>query len=313
MTPGIEEHVAHLLDKVKSAVVSCEMHRHAAAYGDTGRYVATGLIIDKKRGIVLTNRHVASILVLGDYYVTFLNGRQVQAHYIYDDPTRDFAFLYVDPKDLPEDVPDLEIYNEDLNLNETVLLLGNNQARGFSMQYGIVSDKYESKGVMIPMQAYRLSLNAAGGSSGSGIFDMEGRVRALMCAGETEQTHAFVIPIKYISDALRYVERGEIPPRQECGALFRYYPMDKVVRFDHMDPEVSRDYVIKYPDCFNKAIMVSVVLDGTPAEEKLMTGDVIHMINGKVVGPSIYDLQTIQDNWDLRKSCIYTVYRGENL
>ena len=312
MTPGIEQHVAGLVDKLKSAVVSCEMRVEVSAYEGTGRYQATGLVIDRRKGLILTNRHVASSIEIAQYYVTFINGRQVKAKFVYNDPTHDFAFLMVDPIELPEDVPELILYDKDFDLNETVLMLGNNAGRGFSMQYGIVSDKYAAKG-RISTQVYVISLNAAGGSSGSGVFDMEGRVRALLFAGPEQPTHAFTIPIKYILDALEYLDQAEMPPRHEPGLVLKYYPMDKVVRFDHMDPSVSREYAKKYPDCFNKGIMISGIMPGSDASGKLLSGDIIHSINGKEVGPSIYDVQKIQNEFPVGKPCMYTVYRGGKL
>ncbi|KAJ1931937.1 hypothetical protein FBU59_006541, partial [Linderina macrospora] len=60
---------------------------------------ASGFVVDKERGIILTNRHVACAgPFVGE--AVFQNREQVNVHTIYRDPIHDFGFLRYSPSDV---------------------------------------------------------------------------------------------------------------------------------------------------------------------------------------------------------------------
>ncbi|KAJ7570144.1 hypothetical protein O6H91_01G108300 [Diphasiastrum complanatum] len=61
-----------------------------------GSGYATGFIVDKKRGIILTNRHVVKPGPIVAEAV-FLNREEIPVHPLYRDPVHDFGFLHFDP------------------------------------------------------------------------------------------------------------------------------------------------------------------------------------------------------------------------
>jgi S1-C subfamily serine protease len=57
---------------------------------------ATGFVVDAKRGIILTNRHVVQPGPV-DAEAVFLNHERVDVEAIYRDPVHDFGFFRYDP------------------------------------------------------------------------------------------------------------------------------------------------------------------------------------------------------------------------
>ena len=60
---------------------------------------ATGFVIDAKRGLILTNRHVVTPGPV-TAQATFLNREEVQLYPVYRDPVHDFGIYRYDPAKL---------------------------------------------------------------------------------------------------------------------------------------------------------------------------------------------------------------------
>ena len=56
-----------------------------AAYGDAGRGIGTGFIVDKKLGLIVTNQHVCGANGVANYFITFDTGQQIEAKLLYYD------------------------------------------------------------------------------------------------------------------------------------------------------------------------------------------------------------------------------------
>jgi S1-C subfamily serine protease len=88
------------LDKVVTATVAIKFStvRHfdteRAGYG-----VATGFVVDKKRGLILTNRHVVRPGPVTAEAI-FLNHEEVSLYPVYRDPVHDFGFYRFNPEDV---------------------------------------------------------------------------------------------------------------------------------------------------------------------------------------------------------------------
>ena len=72
--------------------------------GTPGSRVATGLVVDKKRGLILTNRHVVTLGPITANAV-FSNKKTVDVTPVYRDPVHDFGFFKYNPQDL--DYPEI--------------------------------------------------------------------------------------------------------------------------------------------------------------------------------------------------------------
>ncbi|WP_444995536.1 S1 family peptidase [Aliikangiella sp. IMCC44359] len=60
---------------------------------------ATGFVVDAKRGIILTNRHVVNPGPITAEAI-FSNNEEIELRPIYRDPVHDFGFFQYNPKDL---------------------------------------------------------------------------------------------------------------------------------------------------------------------------------------------------------------------
>ena len=280
---------------LQSAVVKCESNISDTPYGRTGKTQGTGLILNAQEGIILTNAHIANGNYVAQYDVTLFAGQQLKAKLLYSDPQHDFAFLKVEPKELEgQNIATIEIDASLLHEYEAVFMLGNNEAQGFTVQEGSVATVYYAGNDFFSAQSYNISLNSTGGSSGSGIFDKNQKLRALNFAGS--KTYAMALYIGYINDAYQMLLKGQKPKRQSIGTSFFYYSNNDAVRFDKMPQAYSAAYVEKYPNAHNKSIRVNVVMPDSDAYGKLQTGDMIVAINGKEIGPDLYQLHKIQNS-----------------
>lgn len=85
-----------VLNRSIRAVVSIKAsHVRSFDTDNSGAYTATGFIVDSKRGLVLTNRHVVSpgpVVAQAMLY----NYEEVELHAVYRDPVHDFGFMRFD-------------------------------------------------------------------------------------------------------------------------------------------------------------------------------------------------------------------------
>lgn len=273
-------------------IVSIEIRTAEAAYSNPGTSFGTGSILDKEKGIILTNAHVATPDGIIDHYdITLHDGSVCKANLIYFDPWHDFALLQTDPNNLKSIPKSLTTLRQGVQLGEPVLIIGKNENKHFSMQTGTVANPHETT-EQLPGECFRISLNAQGGASGSPIINTKGQVIGLLYASNGT-TSAFALPIDYALDALDAIIKGEKPKRFGTGAIFQLTTLEDLVRYDNLDLQTMTKYTQKFPNAFNRGITVKGVLAQSPAQTLLEAGDLILKVNNHDVGPSLYHLDKI--------------------
>jgi S1-C subfamily serine protease len=287
-----EEFSEKAIEISKKGVVSIKGRSNHSAYDFSGEYFGTGFLVDKKQGIIATNRHIVKPGTVVNYEVKFFNGHEIEASLIYYDPWQDFAFIKVNPAELYEEVAELKLADKEAFLNQSVFMIGNNQGQDFSMQTGRISSLYEQSG-SFPTQSLRISLNAKGGSSGSPVFNKSGDVIAINHSGD--DVSAIALPSKYLIDSLKYIKEGAQPKRFHFGAITDFYSIDKAIKYDNFPREKAKGYASKYVSSFNKTLRVEFVLHDSPAEGKIFPGDIIWEVNGQEIGPRLYLLDKIMN------------------
>ncbi|MGL5719590.1 MAG: S1C family serine protease [Alphaproteobacteria bacterium] len=281
----------NVVEKARSSVVSITSKLLYAAYGSPGEICGSGFLVDQKRGIILTNRHVVGAPAIGSFEVTFYNGRRVEAHLLYYDPWQDFAFLKIDPKHLTHDIQALPLHPKGAVRGSSVFILGQNAGQSFSLQTGHISTLYDASGVF-PTQSIRISLNTRGGGSGSPLCDEKGRVVGLIHSSDMD-SFGFAIPIEFVWDAFEDLKKASLPVRRGTGALVAYKSIDELARVFKFSPEFVADYYKKYPDSLGKLLVVQSIFQDSPAHEILFPGDVILAVDGEEVGPSFYKMDAL--------------------
>lgn len=272
-----------MIEERKLAVISIKTRETTVAYGVPQTSVGTGFIADKEKGIVITNRHIASVNNLSTYEATFYNGRIADLKLIWNDPINDFAFLQVEPNKIPSNVPALT-YSREAKIGQDVFMIGNNEANGHSVQSGTVNDLFNFIVTSGPQQVLSISLNSKGGSSGSPVFNDDGQVIGLNFA--SSDTTASSVPISYVQDALNDICINKIPERFFVGAIFNTINLDLAQDYYQYKNQNMQEHLDAIPGARNRILTIDSLLP-TP-EQSLEVGDIIEKINEKIVGPDHY-------------------------
>ena len=88
------------LERIASGVVAIQVDEVRAFDTEWNTSAqATGFVVDAKRGLILTNRHVVTPGPVTSQ-ATFLNREEVQLYPVYRDPVHDFGLYHYDPQKL---------------------------------------------------------------------------------------------------------------------------------------------------------------------------------------------------------------------
>ncbi|WP_339052497.1 serine protease [Candidatus Lariskella endosymbiont of Epinotia ramella] len=91
------------MEHLNKAIVTIRSILHGSIYGaQSAIATAKGFILDKKNGLLLTNKHIANKTLIQDLYVTFFNNHHVASSLLYNDPEHDFAIIQVAAYEVPE-------------------------------------------------------------------------------------------------------------------------------------------------------------------------------------------------------------------
>lgn len=285
--------MVNMLNKLNQSVVNIETTIIHSAYKNVGITNGTGFLINKEKGLFLTNAHVISSGSVCRYTIRFADGKEAKARLRYYDPWQDFAFLEVNPADIPEQTTAIKLKPRGVIENEEVFIIGNNGGKEYSFLSGRIANRFESMGYF-PNQSFRITLNNAPGSSGSPVLNMEGEVIGIIHSGN-EASSAFALPMEYVVDSLQEIIANRVPVRKHIGALVEYAPLDKMEKFLKLPNEVSEAYVKQHPHAKRKVLKVGTVLQGSPSEGVLFPGDIILSVNGISIGPNLYEMDRIID------------------
>ncbi len=171
--------------------------------------LGSGVIIDGKRGFILTNEHV--IEKTGKISVVLKDGREFEAQIVGADPDSDLAVLRIATK---EQLPDIEMgSSDDLMIGETVFAIGNPFGFSNTVTTGVISAinrslRTEDK-VFHSFIQTDASINP--GNSGGPLLNINGELIGINTAIYAKaQGIGFAIPInkakKIISDLIKYGE-----------------------------------------------------------------------------------------------------------
>ena len=293
------------IEKTKKAIVTVESRVSMSAYMYTGNWNGTGFIVDKARGLVMTNAHVVGRAAVGSYFITFHNGKQAEAKSVYYDPYADYAILRVMPNELPEDIEAIKFANDAPKLGDKVFMFGNTESRGFSFHTGYLSNLYDVSGDM-PQGTYVVNMNSTGGASGSPLINSNNEAIGILYGGG--KTFALGLKASYLRYALAAISRDDIPQRRHIGVLMDLYSLDKAVKHRSFPKEKIVDYIKNFPDSRNKVLIARSVLRGSSAEGIIEPGDIIWQVNGLQVAA---DLALVDDLLNKSKDEVsITIFRN---
>lgn len=299
-----------LLDAVQNGVVIINVKSYSGTdQPDEATWAGSGFIVNREKGIIATNRHVAGKNSICTYEVKLSDGSTHKARLLHFDPLFDFAFLVVNADDLPQTAIELELSDKPLETNDTIYAMGNSWQDEFSTFKGTVFSTLENIGPF-PEQSFKFSGITAGGASGSPVFDDEGKVAGIIYGGKFISGAG--LPISYIKEALEKLNINDKPTRYSMGAIPAYMNIKYLEEVGQLPGEAAQEYLKLFPECKKKILVVDTCLTGSSAQNALKSGDILWKINGQMVGPDLEKLSRTF-NQSKEQTLKVDVYRGGQL
>lgn len=302
------------ITKVVSCVVSIQFCQ--VSNFDTEQALvseATGFIVDCKKGLILTNRHVVGP---GPFcgYAIFDNHEEAVVKPIYRDPVHDFGFLQFNPADVKYmKLTQLDLRPDLAKVGTEIRVVGNDAGEKLSILSGFISrlDRNAPDYGSLTYNDFnteyiQAAASASGGSSGSPVINEQGQAVALQAGGSTQASTDFFLPVFRPLRALQCIQNDKPVVRGDIQVEWQLKPYNECRRLG-LTPEAEAKARELFPDKIG-LLVAEVILPEGPADGLIKEGDTLISINDEPICTFIKVDEILDDN--VGKELKFVIQRG---
>lgn len=297
--PVSEDEWERTISRVSNGIVNIQMDVPVSfdgRYNSTSQ--ATGFVVDKERGFILTNRHVVTPGPVTARAI-FLNNEELELSPVYFDPVHDFGFFRYDPSQLKHiDVHEFKLAPERAQLGREIRVIGNDAGQKISILAGTIS-RLDAPAPGYGIWNYndfntfyiQAASGTTGGSSGSPVIAANGEVLALNAGGQSNAATAFYLPLDRVVRAFKNIQNSEQNSRGTLQTEFQQKSYAELERLG-LDADTEAETRAQYPG-INGLLVVESRLERDNSAV-LDVGDILFSVDAQRI-VNFIELETILD------------------
>ena len=219
---SVQANESNVINKVTNASVVIKtqlLHGFTEDEAASGRWTGSGFLINKEKGWILTNAHVA-MSGPAKLRVQFVDETvKHKAERIFVDSRHDIALISVDPNIIPSEATELTLdCDYELKRGEQVVSVGHPRGHEFTVTLGVLSGikKFDAD-----TDLYSTDVIVESGSSGSPVVSTDsGHVLGVSTAKYDDSDVGLLTPSRDACRVSKLIEVGLDPSRPRLGFQF---------------------------------------------------------------------------------------------